>query len=498
MKHARKLASLLLALVMVFALATTAFATEPEGTTTTPTGSITVDNPVAEQEYKAYKIFDVVYDAAKKYYSYTIKGTSEWFDTVNDYAIPNHGLTLTKVGATDTYVVTIDENQFSAPSFAAALKTALATLTTITDVHNFTENSDGTKVASSLPLGYYFVKSDAADALCNLTTTNPAVTIHDKNDMPFEKEVWEKDVEVGQTVHYMITGKVPDHTGFNAYTYLITDTMTDGLTFDKTSVKVTINGANVAQEPNGYTLTEPNDTENFTFKLSINVKNFKIGDDIEVIYNATVNKNAIAEIESNKATLTYTNGPTVDEDKTTTEREVKVYTSKIVIDKYEKGDNETKLEGAEFVLCRKAPDDGPQFATVLNDSQKTIKIQYYKQDETTKAVSWVDDIADATKVTTDKSGAAFFEGLADGTYHLVETKAPAGYNRMTTDQEVVVKGGTKVADLSVTAKVENQAGTLLPSTGGVGTTVFYVLGAVLVLGAVVLLVTKKRMNDANR
>lgn len=89
---------------MVFALATTAFASE---TVTPPTtGTITVANPVANQEYKAYKIFDVVYDAAKEHYSYTIDSTSEWFNTVSAYATGAHGLTLTQVNGGDTYVVT--------------------------------------------------------------------------------------------------------------------------------------------------------------------------------------------------------------------------------------------------------------------------------------------------------------------------------------------------------------------------------------------------------
>ena len=485
MKHARKLASLLLALVMVFALATTAFATE---TGTTTTGTITVANPVEGQTYTAYKIFDVVYDAAKEHYSYTIDSTSAWFETVKAYTIPDHGLTLTKVGDTTTYVVTTTDT-FSAPEFAAALKNGL------TDTIQGTQLTAGTgnkPTATGLALGYYFVTSTTG-ALCNLTTTNPNANIHDKTDMPFEKTADQTDVEVGQIVNYTITGKVPDYTGFTSYTYKVADTMSDGLTFND-DVKVAVGSTDVTA---ACTISKNVNGNANCFTVTIPVMNYQIGAAIQVTYSAVVNEKAIAKVATNKAELTYSNDPTTNETKTTTPTVVNVYTSKIVIKKYEKG-TDTMLEGAEFVLCRKAPNDEPLVATVLNDNQnanqKAIQNQYYKQDKTTKAVSWVNNIADATKVTTDANGEAFFEGLADGEYLLVETKAPAGYNRMTTGQIVVVKGGTTEAQLSVTAKVENQAGTLLPSTGGVGTTVFYVLGAVLVLGAVVLLVTKKRMS----
>ena len=151
MKHARKLTSLLLALVMVFALAATVAA---EGTTgTTGTGSITVDNPVADKTYTAYKIFDVVYDTAREHYSYTIEKSSPWFETVNGYTA---GLQLTPVADTtsNTYVVTFDESEFSAPSFAETLKNALTTVTP-TDVHQFAASADGKQqVANGLLLGY--------------------------------------------------------------------------------------------------------------------------------------------------------------------------------------------------------------------------------------------------------------------------------------------------------------------------------------------------------
>ena len=492
MKHARKLASLLLALVMVFALATTAFATEPEGTTTTPTtGSITVDNPVADRTYTAYKIFDVVYDTngANGHYSYTIKGTSEWFNTVSAYATGAHGLTLTQVNGGDTYVVTTG-NGFSAPDFAVALKAAVDGMT------GLQLSGDANSVSvSNLDLGYYFVASSTG-ALCNLTTTNSTVTIHDKNDMPFEKKVDRTNVDVGQTVKFTITGKVPDYTGFETYTYEIADTMSEGLTFNRNSLAVKVGSADVTADTDKCTIAYDAKTAPNTFKVTILVKNCTVGDAITVTYTATVNEKAIAVVSKNEAKLTYSNDPT-DSAKTTNTpvQKQEVYTSKIVIDKYETDKPGTKLPGAEFVLCRKAPNDEAQYAAVQNNIKNTNKIQYYRWDEATKTVSWVDDIDAATKVTTDNKGEAFFEGLADGTYYLVETKAPAGYNPLTAPVPVTVAGSsTDITKLSVTAKVENQAGTLLPSTGGVGTTVFYVLGAVLVLGAVVLLVTKKRMS----
>ena len=474
MKHARKLASLLLALVMVFALATTAFAQD------VTKGSITVENPVEGQTYIAYKIFDVVYDtnAENGHYSYTIDRTNEWYDTVLAYANgAAHGLTLTQVNGGDTYVVTTNDG-FSAPDFADALKA---------DVNGKTGRplsvADGKATVTDLDLGYYFVTSSTG-ALCNLTTTNPTVTIHDKNDMPFEKKADKVSAEVGETVNYTIKGKVPDYTGFTTYTYKVTDTMSEGLTFKK-DVKVTVGGTDVTTE---CTITYNVDNNANKFTVSIPVKRYTIGAEIKVTYSALVNENAVAKISKNSATLTYSNNPSEGTVNTTTPVEETVYSSKIVIDKYEKDSTTTKLEGAEFVLYKEVTPEGETTATK----------QYYKWNKENKKVEWVADMKDATVVKTDKNGAATFDGLADGTYYLVETEAPAGYNPLEKPVKVEVKGGSAEADLSVTAEVANSTGTTLPSTGGMGTTIFYVLGSALVLGAVVLLVTKKRMSDANR
>ena len=488
MKHARKLTSLLLALVMVFALAVTVAADETTGTT--GTGSITVVNPKSETTYTAYKIFDVVYDNADpRLYSYTIDSTknSDWFTTVKEYAeTAGSGLTLTQVEGTNTYVVTFNKDEFSAPKFAETLNGAVNGKT-----GRPLAVANGKATVTDLNLGYYFVTS-ASGALCNLTTTDPDAEIHDKTDVPFEKKktVEKNDFNVGDTVPFTITGKVPDYTGFNTYTYLITDTMTDGLTFNRDSLTVKVGETTVTTD---CTVTYNAATDPQTFTVSIPVKDNKydIGAKIEVAYTATLNEKAIAVISTNKAELTYSNDPT-DESKTgkIPSEDVKVYTSKIAIEKVEKlADGATatpkKLEGAEFVLYKEE--------TIENT--KTTK--YYKWNDTDKKVEWVEDKAQADVKRTDKSGAASFDGLANGTYYLVETKAPAGYNQLTAPVTVAVNGGTTETALTVTERVENQAGTLLPSTGGMGTTVFYVLGAVLVVGAGVLLVTKKRMSQSD-
>lgn len=509
MKTPRKLTSLLLALLLVFALAATAAA---DGTVTnTNKGSITVDNPITGRTYTAYKIFDVVYEepTTKNHYSYTIKDDSAWYPTVSGYATEANGLTLTPVADTtaNTYVVTFDENKFSAPSFAATLKNALATANPTTDVYQLQEQS-GKQVASGLPLGYYFVKSNANDALCNLTTTNPAVIIHDKNDMPFEKTDDKVSANVGETVNYTITGKVPDTTGFKEYTYEITDTMSEGLTFQK-DVKVSIGTTEITAATVTNWINYTPAAESATgFKLTIPVKDYQnqVGTEIKITYSAVVNEKAVANIAKNQAVLRYSNDPT-DSNQTTPKppQEQEVYSSKIVINKYEKDAPSTKLPGAIFVLYKRGegtevqPTSG-DYDTVTDNNGKTTYYSrsYYKYTDATATegakVEWVEAQAQATPQTTNDSGAASFDGLANGDYWLVETKAPAGYNQMTEAQKVVVKGGDTVEELSVTANVENQAGTLLPSTGGMGTTVFYVLGAVLVVGAGVLLVTKKRMS----
>lgn len=463
MKSVKRISSLLLTLLMILTMSVTTFAA---GTT----GSITIENPKADETYTAYKIFDVVY--SDENYSYTIKDTNEWFHTVQNY----NGLKLTRVKKTDQYIVE-KTNAFNAFDFSSELKKAVTGKSGET-----LKLENGKASVSGLELGYYFVTS-LSGALCNLTTTDPNAKIFDKNDVPFEKTENTYTANVGETVNYTITGKVPDTTGFTEYTYLITDTMSNGLTFND-DIVVKVNDQVVTDACEIGRNVEGNANK---FTVSIPVENYSTGASIVVTYSATVNEQAITNIEKNQATLTYSNNPTDREDKKTTPSQEKVvYTSRILIDKYEEGSENKKLSGAVFVLYR------------LNPTDNTRK-QYFSCNPTTKKVTWVDDITQATVVTTGADGVASFEGLADGTYYLEETKAPAGYNPLEKPQQIVVTGSdTDTSKLTTTAQVANSTGTLLPSTGGMGTTFFYVIGGIFVLASVVLLITRKRMEKVEK
>ena len=466
MKTMRKLFTVLLALAMTLALAVPAFAADT-------TGSITITNPQGDRTYTAYKIFDVTYSG--KNYSYTISGTDAAFNTVKAYADEAaNGLKLTAVANTNKYNVSIDAAAFSAASFAQYLKTNVGSLGTGTA---FTKDGDTMK-ASGLTPGYYFV-SGTSGTVCELATAKD-IEIRDKNEaLQIEKSVDDADrtVEIGQKLTYTITGKVPSTKGYTKFTYQVTDTMSEGLTFNK-DVKVTIGGTAVTDAAITY-----NDNG---FVASINMMNYQKQIDAPVVitYTATVNENAIQrDKETNTATLKYSNDPADKNSFKESSVEVNVFSFNIVINKYAAGNENTKLAGAKSVL-------------------KNNEGKYYKYDAA--KVTWVDAKADATEVITAADGAARFDGLQAGTYYLEETAAPAGYNQLTKDITIVLNkdgsatidsaSSTLGADHSLTAGVANSTGTMLPETGGIGTVIFVALGALAVICAGVFLVTNKRMS----
>ena len=468
MKTMRKLFRVLLALAMTLALAVPAFAAET-------TGSITITNPQGDHTYTAYKIFDVTYSGDN--YSYTISDTDTAFNTVKAYAdVAANGLNLTAVADTGKYNVSSSAG-FSAASFAQYLKTKADSLGTGTA---FIEDGNTMK-ASGLALGYYFV-SGTSGTVCELATAKD-IQIRDKNEVPeIKKDVDDNDrtVEIGQKLTYTITGKVPSTKGYDEFTYQVTDTMTEGLTYNK-DVKVTIGGTDVTAAA---TITN---SEN-GFVASVNMMHYQdqIDKPVVITYTATVNEKAIqSDKETNTATLKYSNDPANKDSFKESSVKVEVFSFNIVINKYATGNENTKLEGAKFVLKN-------------NDGK------YYKCDTATKAVSWVDDKSAATEVTTDANGAARFDGLQAGTYSLQETVAPAGYNQLTKDITIVLdKNGSATidgaasapgADHSLTTGVANSTGTVLPETGGTGIVIFVALGALAVICSGVFLVTNKRMS----
>lgn len=456
MKTMKKLTCVMVALVLMLALCVTAFAAG--------TGSITVDNPSNGVTYTAYKIFDVVYNTDKTAFSYTIAGSSPWYSVVDAYAkTTDSHLTLAKAASEDTYIVTTTAG-FSAAKFSAALKAAVEGKVGIP-----LTVADGKATASGLDLGYYLVVG-ANNALANLTTTNPSVTIHDKNDVPFDKTDDATDVELGQVVHYTITGKVPDTTGFTEYVYSISDKMSEGLTFNK-DVTVEVGGKPLASD--NYVLSYA--ASGIDFLLTIKVMDIqdKVTQPIVVKYTATVNENAIAKISENDAKLVYSNDPTNSKNHGEITDHEKVYSSKIVIDKYDANDASKKLGDAEFVL-------------------KNSEGKFYKYDTSANKVVWVDTQKDADVFVTTTDGKANINGLKDGIYTLIETKAPAGYNLLSETIKVVVAGSdTDTTKLTYKVDVGNSTGSLLPGTGGIGTQIFYIAGAALLLGAVVVLLVKK-------
>lgn len=465
MKTMRKLFTVLLALAMTLALAVSAFAAET-------TGSITITNPQGDHTYKAYKIFDVTYSG--KNYSYTISDTDAAYSTVKEYAdVPTNGLNLKAVANTGKYNVSIDAD-FSVASFAQYLN---KNVNSLGDGKAFTDDGNTVK-ASGLDLGYYFV-SGTSGTVCELATAED-IQIRDKNEAPqIEKTVDDKDltVEIGQKLTYTITGKVPSTKGYTEFTYQVTDTMSEGLTYNK-DAKVTIDGTDVTA-----TITNNDDS----FVASVNMMDYqdKIDKTVVITYTATVNEKAIqSDKETNTATLKYSNDPANKDSFKESSVKVDVFSFNIVINKYATGNESTKLEGAKFVL-------------------KNSENKYYKCGDA-KAVTWVENKTDATEVSTDANGAARFDGLQAGTYKLEETAAPTGYNQLTEDITIVLnENGSATIDgnasnpgtaRSLTTGVANSTGTELPETGGTGIVIFVALGTLAVICSGVFLVTNKRMS----
>lgn len=487
MKHMKRFVALFAALALVLAMAAPAFAD------TAATGSITISNAIPGTEYKAYKMFDLSYTSGDetKPASYSYKVVDKWAD----FFETGTGKTYIPVDDKTGYAgkPTFGADSTEAATFAkAALEYATTNGITATKTQIAGQADAGKDTATvkmdGLALGYYLVDTNAG-ALCSLGTTDYTAEIREKNEVPSVVKQTKVDSEDWAKENYQQIGKVVEfkttiHAKKGAQKYVLHDTMTDGLTFNG-SVRVKAGSADLAADTDYTFTTETNDNCAFHVVLTDNYCNGITDDkDIEVYYSATVNQKAVkVNGETNETWLDYGEGHKTTKDSTTT----KTYQFDLV--KY------TKVNGTKHLL------DGAEFK-LYEDVDKTTEVKFV-YDRTTKTYRVADSSEAGNATIKVEDGKVTLTGLKKKTYYLEETKEPQGYNKLNELQTVNLGENGFVPTASVEVEtyttggygVENNAGTVLPGTGGIGTTVFYLIGGGLMVAAAVLLIAKKRMEN---
>lgn len=509
MKHLRKIAALILSCVMVFGMASVVYATDGAagGSTgaagtgvassgTTETGKITINNAVPGQTYTIYRMLELEsYDPTARHYAY--KATTAWKSFLNETGIKDTYVTID-----GEYVTWKDE-----ADVAAFAKKALQ----YAKGHDIANNGDqvatGTTTASveftGLPLGYYLVDSSVG-ALCSLDTTKPDATIKEKNGVPtVEKKVQEDSTgDYGENNTAAIGEKVNFQTKITAQAgaenYVLHDKMDAGLTFDGS---VTVAKGGKAVDASKYTLKKSTDPssgikDDCTFELSFTKEfcdSLAKDDVITVSYSATLNEKAVigSTGNTNETWLVY------GDNKETTKKMTTTKTYSISVFKYENTStgSKTGLANAKFTISKNT--DGSNPIELVKTSATGATPDTYRVAKTTEETG----ITKITTITTPTSGEFKIEGLDADIYYLTETKQPDGYNKLATPVKVVIRedGKLTIDDATtpvapdIQVEIENKTGSLLPSTGGRGTTLFYILGGILVLGSAVVLITKRRM-----
>lgn len=497
MKLIKKIAAIMFAFMMVVSMSCNVKA--EEGASPETTGTITIDNAVEGQTYTIYKLLDLesyVPETTGQTGLYSYKPVKAWE-------------TFLKSDEGKKYI-TIDENGYAtwkngvdekkAAEFAqkalAYAKDPTNNISAITNEATITDNNNGTLTLkySGLSLGYYLVGSSAG-ALCGLNTTNQNATIQEKNGVPsVEKTITaggtvandgkSNSVNIGDTISFQI--RIDVRKGAN--NYVLHDELSTGLTLKenpitKNSIHLqadeTIKGGLTDQD---YTLTINSTGFDVTFKPEFLKTNEDKDYSIMVTYNAILNEKAvIGRIgNTNETYLNYGENHKTTSSKTTT------YTFGIPVFKYT-GTN-TPLAGAEFKLYTDSNcnEESTALKFSLNNNNK------YRYDSTK---------GKTVLTSLETTGHIDIEGLKEGTYYLKETKAPKGYNllkapveiRIDSAGKIYVDGSTKENTGNV--EVKNNSGTLLPNTGGAGTIMIYLVGALLVLGSGVVLASKRRSNS---
>lgn len=412
---------------------------------------------------------------------------------------------------------------------------------------DFTETKDTNGAtteykAENLAAGYYLVKDQDSsigagkeDAYTNyIMEVVGAVTVKPKSAVPkVDKNIVENKTEknattakVGDVVNFELTGTLPNnYADYTKYQYEFHDTLSKGLTYNgdvevfvkngETETKLASDSYTVTPAKNTATTT-PTDATTITVKFANLKANTVIGKDdasvtidkdskIIVRYSATLNKNAVVGEEGNTNTvkLVYSNDPNGTSTGTTKDDKATVYTFQLNVTKVDGADNTKKLAGAKFKLYYEK-EDTKYYATV----------NLSEDDNKDKITGWTTTEANGTELTTDTNGNITVKGLKEGTYYLEETEAPDGYNKLTAPVKVEITNdstnihklnsvkadgvdGTVGDDKAIgTITIANNKGSTLPSTGGMGTKLFYTIGGILMAGAAIVLVVRKRRSDA--
>ena len=479
----KKIISVILSLMLIASLSVAAFAAGE-------TGSITINGVGESTTYEIYRLLDLEsYDVDAGAYSY--KANAAWatfFDTDEAKAY--------MATDADGYVTWATAEDDDTKAAFAKLTLAYAKANSIDPVKS-SENAGEFVITGTtgkfdgLELGYYLVDSTMG-ALCGLTTTNPHASINVKNGIPtIDKQVNEDSTaqwgatntsDIGQTIEYRVTINV--HAG--AENYVLHDVMAAGLTYIGVSkIEHVVPGtdthvvtADKYEVKTGTAVV----TDGCTFEVHFSkamCDELETNDKIIVYYTAMLNRNAVINGTGNLNTawLTFGEGGKSNEDAVTT------YTYGVDIIKT---DSANKLiDGAEFKIYD-AANGGNEVAVVLMDDGVTYRRA--RADETGIAI-------------VVKNGKVRVVGFDNGTYYLEETVAPDGYNMLSARQKFIVSDANLdavfndgVYSTGSGVHVVNKTGSMLPETGGMGTVLFITFGTIVVLGAGVLLVTKKRMS----
>ena len=520
----KRIATIILALIVLsVSLPSTAFAV-----VALPTGTLTIHK--AGSTFTAYKIYNMTLPAGSGAYEYDSTGT------VFDAYLTAQGITPEQVSA---YTTAVQQDEF-----IAKLQTQINS--SVTGI-SASADASGNAVLD-LPLGYYLVVETATDNsqasvaskafLASVpvlvtsggsSTWNYNVTATPKDSNAAITKVIEKggnDVKsatqnIGDDVNYKLQSNIPTYdASATGIQYYITDTMSKGLTFDPASVVITAQptagAAATLALTTDYTVTTTTDASgNTVIKIDFVYANIKSYANIVVKYQAKLNKDAVigSTGNPNDVKLSYTSNPstnTIYEDKN---HKTIVYTTGIAINKTDDTPNHNDLSGAVFEL--------------RDNANNVLAVYTYDTDGISKVLS-----SSGISTATDATGMTYFIGLNEGTYTITETIAPVGYSLL--PQPVILtinasKTGSEyngnftysytlknsgvtsplydtqnaaerkdvAGDIYVQVTVEDHAGFTLPGTGGIGTVIFAVGGAaIMVLGAILLIVYKAKSKSA--